>query len=241
MKNQENSDLDAKTNTTNINALNTNMQQNSHILQIRNLGSQNDYQETWQKMRDFTLQRNATTHDELWLLEHNHVFTQGKAGKPEHVLFLGEVPLVQTDRGGQVTYHGPKQLIGYFLCDLRRKNLGVKKFVNLLEQSIIDTLAEYEIYAQNRSDAPGVYITATGAKICSLGLHIQRGCSYHGLALNVNTDLSYFARINPCGYKGLRMANISDFIPNITLSDVSEKLILHIQKLFNYLEVTNHE
>lgn len=236
-KHMINADMQQQTNITKSDLVT----QNSKILHINYLGSQCDYQEIWQKMRAFTMQRNATTYDELWLLEHQHVFTQGKAGKPEHVIFLGDVPLVQTDRGGQVTYHGPGQLIGYFLCDLRRKNLGVKKFVHLLEQAIVDTLAEYKIEAKNRVDAPGVYITTTGAKICSLGLHIQRGCSYHGLALNVNSDLSYFNRINPCGYKGLCMANICDFVPNITLHEVSQKLYFHIQKLFNYTEVINNE
>lgn len=195
-------------------------------------------------MHDFTVQRSEQTPDEVWLLEHPHVFTQGKAGKPEHVLAAGDVPIVQTDRGGQVTYHGPGQLIIYPLFDLRRLKLGVKKFVALLEEVTIATLAEYGISAVNRSDAPGVYVVsppkdsniADGAKICSLGLRIHRSCSYHGLALNVNTDLSYFRRINPCGYKNLAMTKISDFAPKITAQDdtLAQKIIYHAQKKFGF-------
>lgn len=197
-------------------------------------------------MHDFTEQRSAETIDEVWLLEHHHVFTQGKAGKPEHVLAPGNVPIVQTDRGGQVTYHGPGQLIIYPLFDLRRLKLGVKKFVALLEDVTIATLDEYGIKAVNRSDAPGVYIASpsdatsnangAGAKICSLGLRIHHSCSYHGLALNVNTDLSYFRRINPCGYKNLAMAKINDFVAGITAQDeaLSKKIVYHLQQKFAF-------
>lgn len=202
-------------------------------LKIRHLGLR-DYQEVWQEMHNFTETRNAQTCDEVWLLEHPHVFTQGKAGKAEHILAAGDVPIIQTDRGGQVTYHGPGQLIIYFLCDLRRAKVGVKKFVHLLEKTVVDTLAEYNIHAQNRDDAPGVYLTENGAKICSLGLRIYRGCSYHGLALNVTTDLKYFARINPCGFKNLTMTKISDFVPNIDMNELSQKIVKNLQQNFGY-------
>jgi lipoyl(octanoyl) transferase len=216
----------------------------SHLpLIVRRFSDLCDYQKVWQLMHDFTEQRSAETTDEVWLLEHHHVFTQGKAGKPEHVLAPGNVPIVQTDRGGQVTYHGPGQLIIYPLFDLRRLKLGVKKFVAVLEDVTIAALAEYSIKAVNRSDAPGVYIAApndvngsAGAKICSLGLRIHNSCSYHGLALNVNTDLSYFRRINPCGYKNLAMAKINDFVPGITAQDdiLAQKIICHLQKKFGF-------
>jgi lipoyl(octanoyl) transferase len=201
---------------------------------IRHLGL-HDYQPVFDAMRDFTTQRDANTCDEVWLLQHPHVFTQGKAGKAEHVLNPGDVPIVQTDRGGQVTYHGPGQLIIYPLFDLRRLKLGVKKFVTTLEQVIIDLLAEYGIAAQASDTAPGVYIKVTNAKICSLGLRIQHGCSYHGLALNVTTNLNYFKRINPCGVKNLHLINIADlFKPTPTMNEIIGKLSILFQQKFAY-------
>lgn len=179
-----------------------------------------DYYQTWLKMQDFTLSRSAYTPDEIWLLEHPPVFTQGMAGKPEHVLDAKDIPVVQTDRGGQITYHGPGQLVCYVLFDLRRLKIGVKSFVGLLENTVIQLLAEYGIEAYARKDAPGVY--TKHKKICSIGLRIRRGCSYHGIALNVNNDLEPFERINPCGFRDLSMTKISDFIP-VTLDDVSER------------------
>ena len=192
------------------------------------------YQEVWRKMRQFTERRTKQTRDEVWLLQHPHVFTQGKAGKAEHILATGDIPVIQTDRGGQVTYHGPGQLIIYFLCDLHRAKIGVKKFVQLLEKTIIDILTEYNIQSVKRDDAPGIYLEKTGAKICSIGLRIHRGCSYHGLALNVTTDLTYFKCINPCGFKDLPMANISDFVPNIDINEVAQKIANHLQRNFDY-------
>lgn len=207
---------------------------------VRRLGLR-DYQETWQEMRAFTLTRDAATSDEVWLLEHPHVFTQGRAGKAEHLLDAGGVPVVQTDRGGQITYHGPGQLIIYPLFDLRRAKLGVKKFVNLLEKTVVDTLHDYGISAESRPDAPGIYLMRDGAKICSLGLRITRGCSYHGLALNVAADLSYFRRINPCGFKNLAMANMNAFLPYIFLpaerAKLEQKIITHLVKNFEYTDV----
>lgn len=190
------------------------------------------YQDVWQKMRDFTAVRDATTADELWLLEHFPVFTQGMAGKPEHILNSTNIPIVQTDRGGQVTYHGPGQLIAYPLIDLRRLKVGVKKFVSLLEHTIVDLLADYGITATMREDAPGVYVNS--GKICSIGLKISRGCSYHGIALNVDMDLKPFSQINPCGFRNLKMIQIKDFVPEIKMEDVRKGVIKHLIKNFGY-------
>jgi lipoyl(octanoyl) transferase len=176
-------------------------------LRLRRLGLV-DYAPTWAEMRAFTDARTHVSDDELWLLEHPPVFTLGQAGRPEHILAPGAIPVVQTDRGGQVTYHGPGQLIAYLLLDLRRAGLGVKGLVHLLEQAVIDLLAEVGIQAQAKPDAPGVYVA--GAKIASLGLRVRKGCSYHGLALNVDMDLGPFARINPCGYPGLAVTQLAD-------------------------------
>lgn len=172
-----------------------------------------DYQPTWQAMQAFTAERTDSTPDELWLLEHSPVYTQGQAGKPEHVLNPGNIPIVQIDRGGQVTYHGPGQLVGYLLFDLKRHKIGVRELVRKIEQSLIDLLAEYGIESYGKVDAPGVYVRREGveAKIGALGLRIRNGCSYHGLSLNVNMDLEPFGRINPCGYSGLQVTQIADF------------------------------
>ena len=174
---------------------------------IRRLGVR-DYAATWARMRAFTDVRSEDTPDELWLLQHLPVFTLGQAGRPEHLLAPGETPVVQSDRGGQVTYHGPGQIIAYVLVDLHRAGLGVKGLVHLLEGAAIALLAGYGIEAQARNDAPGVYVA--GAKIASLGLRVRRGCSYHGLSLNVDMDLEPFGRINPCGYPGLAVTQIAD-------------------------------
>ena len=171
---------------------------------IRQLGMR-DYQPTWQAMRDFTDQRNDDSTSELWVVEHPPVFTQGQAGKPEHVLGAGDIPVVQTDRGGQVTYHGPGQLVIYLLISLREAGIGIRRLVTIMENAIIDLLAGHGIQAQARADAPGVYVD--GKKIASLGLRVRRGCTYHGLALNVSNDLEPFRRINPCGHAGLEVTS----------------------------------
>lgn len=176
-------------------------------LVIRNLGLQ-DYTRIWQAMQQFTDQRNSDSVDEIWLLEHSPVFTQGQAGKAEHLLFPGEIPVVQVDRGGQVTYHGPGQLVAYVLLDIKRRNLGVRQLVTMLEQILIQLLAGHGIAANARPDAPGVYVN--GAKIASLGLRVRKGCTFHGLALNVNMDMEPFSRINPCGYAGMQMVQSSE-------------------------------
>ncbi len=201
-------------------------------LVVRKLTGLCDYQEIWQQMHDFTDARDSDTPDELWLLQHSPVFTQGLAGKPEHVLASGDIPIVQTDRGGQVTYHGPGQLVAYPLFDLRRQKLGVKQFVHILEDSVIQLLADYDITAATRPDAPGVYVD--GAKICSIGLKIRRGCSYHGIAFNVSMDLEPFSRINPCGFKNLIMTQIKDFVPDIQIAEIAAKLPHYLDKnLYN--------
>jgi len=174
---------------------------------VRELGRQ-DYEPVWRAMQSFTRQREAGSPDELWLVEHPPVFTLGLNGKLEHVLQPGDIPVINVDRGGQVTYHGPGQLVFYPLLNLQRHNLGVRQLVSLLEQLIIDLLAAYQIPARNHADAPGVYVE--DAKLAALGLRIKHGCSYHGLALNVNMDLEPFSRINPCGYENMPVTQCSD-------------------------------
>ena len=166
------------------------------------------YEETFARMREFTAARNEAAPDEIWLLQHHPVFTLGQAGKPEHLLMPGDIPIVQSDRGGQVTYHGPGQLIAYVMINLHRRGYGVRSLVDRLEQAMIATLAAYGIEAKSRADAPGVYVGAR--KIGSLGLRVRKACSYHGLSLNVNMDLQPFQRINPCGYAGLQMTQVAE-------------------------------
>lgn len=203
----------------------------THHLQIRQLGLR-PFAEVWQAMRAFTDARTADTPDELWFVQHPPVYTLGQAGKPEHILEAGEIPVIHTDRGGQVTYHGPGQLIAYLLMDLRRQQLGPKALVERLELALITTLAHYAINAHARSDAHGVYVG--DKKIASLGLRIRRGCSYHGLALNVDMDLTPFTRINPCGYAGLQMAQLREHLPAetaITIDAVAAVLEREMKRL----------
>ncbi|HET7921848.1 MAG TPA: lipoyl(octanoyl) transferase LipB [Gammaproteobacteria bacterium] len=174
---------------------------------LRDLG-QVAYEPTWRAMQQFTEARNADTRDEIWFLEHPPVFTLGLAGKMEHVLAPGDIPVIHIDRGGQVTYHGPGQLVVYPLIDLKRLKLGVRALVEGIEHSVIDTLAHFGIAAHSKREAPGVY-APDGRKLASLGLRVRRGCTYHGLAFNVAMDLEPFTRINPCGYAGLEMTQVS--------------------------------
>jgi lipoyl(octanoyl) transferase len=167
-----------------------------------------EYQPTWDAMKQFTAQRTADTRDEIWLVQHPPVYTQGQAGKPEHLLRTTGIPVIKIDRGGQITYHGPGQIVMYLLLDLRRWRLNVRQLVRLMEQSVIDLLAEYGITAQGRIDAPGVYVNEK--KIAALGLKIRNGCCYHGLSFNVDMDLAPFENINPCGYTGLRVTQARD-------------------------------
>ncbi|KPL49184.1 lipoate--protein ligase [Xanthomonas axonopodis] len=175
--------------------------------QLRDLGQQ-DYTPVWRAMQRFTDARDEHTADEVWVVEHAQVFTLGQAGKPEHVLAPGEIPVLHVDRGGQVTYHGPGQLVVYPLLDLRRLKIGVRDYVCKVEQALIDTLDEWNIVAERRDGAPGVYVG--GAKIAALGIRVRRGCTFHGLSFNVAMDLEPFHRINPCGYQGLQMTSVLD-------------------------------
>lgn len=202
----------------------------SKRLVIHDLGLR-EYQDVWHAMSEFTSQRDPDTPDELWLVEHPPVFTQGQAGKAEHLLLPGEIPVIQSDRGGQVTYHGPGQLVAYPLLNLRRLNFGVRDLVSALEQVLVAVLASYDIEAYAKADAPGVYVQER--KIASLGLRVRRGCSFHGLALNVAMDLEPFQRINPCGYSGLKMTQMKQLItPVPALKEVQERLVAEfVQKL----------
>ncbi|WP_034946634.1 lipoyl(octanoyl) transferase LipB [Erwinia oleae] len=182
-----------------------------------------------QAMHAFTDRRNDATPDELWLVEHHPVFTQGQAGKAEHLLMPGDIPVMQSDRGGQVTYHGPGQQVMYVMINLKRRKVGVRQLVSAIEQTVINTLADYGIDAAARADAPGVYVSEK--KICSLGLRIRNGCSFHGLALNVDMDLTPFLRINPCGYAGLEMTQLSALRPGVTTEAVRPLLVEHFARL----------
>ena len=197
---------------------------------IRHLGLQ-PYEPVSLAMHDFTDTRDDTTPDEIWLVEHHPVFTQGQAGKAEHVLMPGDIPVIQSVRGGQVTYHGPGQQVMYVLLNLKRRKLGVRELVTLLEQTVVNTLAESNIEAYPRADAPGVYVG--GKKICSLGLRIRKGCSFHGLALNIAMDLAPFQRINPCGYAGMEMAQMSQWVPDATTDNTGPRLVANFLNLLN--------
>jgi lipoyl(octanoyl) transferase len=190
------------------------------------------YEAIFEAMQRQTLARTTESFDEIWLLEHSPVFTQGMAGKKEHVLNPHTIPVIQTDRGGQVTYHGPGQLILYALIDLRRKKIAIRNFVTQLETTVIHLLAMYGIQSNSKTDAPGIYIH--DAKICSIGLKVKHGCSYHGIALNIDMDLTPFTFINPCGFKQLQMTQIKHFKPSVTLSQVKKDIITSFMRVFNY-------
>ena len=197
-----------------------------------------DYQSTWQAMQAFTQNRTEDSVDEIWLLEHTPVFTQGQNGKPEHVLNPGDIPVIQTDRGGQVTYHGPGQLMVYTLIDLKRKQFNVRELVSLLEQSIIDMLGEFKIEATAKREAPGVYVQ--DKKICSIGLRIRKGCSYHGIAFNVALDLEPFSRINPCGFSQLKMVQFSELGGLQNTLETGQCLTRYLAKHLRYTSVLNN-
>lgn len=200
-------------------------------LQIRRLGRR-EYLPVLHAMQQFTAQRGVGSSDEIWLVEHLPVYTQGLNGKPEHLLTPGAIPVVQTDRGGQVTYHGPGQLVAYVLVDLRRKGWGVRELVSRLEQAVIDLLHGYGIPAVARRDAPGVYVG--GAKIAALGLRVKRGCSYHGVSFNVAMDLEPFSRINPCGYAGLPVTQLRALGGPTDPTEVAEDLLKHLCARLGY-------
>ena len=188
------------------------------------------YEPVWRAMQRFTDARDQDTVDELWLVEHEPVFTLGQAGKPEHVLAPGEIPVLHVDRGGQVTYHGPGQIVLYPLLDLRRIGIGVREYVCRIEQAIIDTLDEWNIGGQRREGAPGVYVA--GAKVAALGIRVRRGCTFHGLAFNIGMDLEPFHRINPCGYQGLQVTSMRDLGGPSSMDAVKPVLLDHIARQF---------
>jgi lipoyl(octanoyl) transferase len=191
-----------------------------------------DYLSCWQAMKKFTDERQPETPDEIWFVQHSPVFTQGQNGKPEHLLQQSDIPLVQTDRGGQVTYHAPGQLIVYTLIDVKRKKWNIRELVTRLEQSVITYLAHLNIEAKAQCKAPGVYVN--DKKICSVGLRIRRGCAYHGLALNIDMDLTPFSWINPCGYQDLQMTQLKDLAATITMASVSHHFVEYLLQNLGY-------
>ncbi|MGI2258725.1 lipoyl(octanoyl) transferase LipB [Shewanella sp. GXUN23E] len=207
-------------------------------LQVRHLGRQ-DYETVWHAMQHYTDNRDEHSPDELWLVEHPPVFTQGQAGKAEHILNPGDIPVIQVDRGGQVTYHGPGQLVAYPLLDIKRRKLGVRQLVTDIEQSLVDLLKPYGIDAYAKADAPGVYVDER--KIASLGLRIRKGCSFHGLALNVDMDLAPFLRINPCGYAGLQMIQCKALGGPQTVQQAGDELVDTFSKRLGYSQVIHLE
>jgi lipoyl(octanoyl) transferase len=214
-------------------------------LLVRHLGRR-PYQPVWDAMKAFTDSRTSDTPDEFWVVEHDPVYTQGQAGKAEHLLAPGDIPVVQSDRGGQVTYHGPGQLVLYVLVDVRRSKLTVRELVTCLETAIIKTLANSGIEAYAKPDAPGVYVKnalgtsmQTEAKLASLGLRIRKGCSFHGLALNINMDMTPFLRINPCGYAGMAMTQTSALGGPQSVAEAQAILVAELASLIGYNTITN--
>ncbi|WP_437882725.1 lipoyl(octanoyl) transferase LipB [Pseudomonas sp. LRF_L74] len=202
-------------------------------LVVRHLGLV-EYLPTLEAMRSFTAERSQWTADEIWLLQHPPVYTQGQAGKPEHLLAPGDIPVIQVERGGQVTYHGPGQLVVYLMINLRRQGLGVRDLVTAMERALVDVLASYGVEAAPKADAPGVYVN--GDKIASLGLRVRNGCSFHGLALNVDMDMSPFWRINPCGYAGLKMAQMKDLLDApVSPDEVAQRLEQTLRERLGYV------
>jgi len=201
-------------------------------LEVKYLGLQ-DYESCWLAMKEYTDKRTADSSDQCWFVEHPSVLTLGQAGKPEHILQASNIPIIKTDRGGQVTFHAPGQLVLYFLIDLKRKNMGVRECVSALEQSVLSLLSVYGLEAELNPGAPGVYIHC--AKIASLGLRVRKGCTYHGLSLNVNMDLSPFNLINPCGYPGLEVTQMSHFLgESIDMEEVKEHLLQQVLEAFHF-------
>jgi len=201
---------------------------------VRHLGRR-DYATVWHEMKDFTLTRGPEAVDEFWIVEHPPVFTQGLNGKQAHLLDTGHIPVINVDRGGQVTYHGPGQLVVYTLLNIQRRDMGIRHLVTKLEQSVIDLLADYGIEGHNRRDAPGVYVA--DAKIASLGLRVKRGCCYHGLSLNVDMDLTPFSQINPCGMAGLQITQLKNFGAPTHISVISEALMDHLAQHLGYVQL----
>ena len=198
-------------------------------LVVRHLG-RTEYVSVWNRMKEFTDGRDESTSDELWITEHEPVFTLGQAAKPEHLLAPRDIPVVQTDRGGQVTYHGPGQVVAYLLHDLRRRGQGVHEFVRGLEQSMIEVLKSFDLEGLRMPGNPGVYVE--GRKIGAIGLRIRRGCSYHGISLNVSMDLAPFECINPCGLVGMKVSHIADYVPEVVYEDAAERTVKHVRQIW---------
>ena len=200
-------------------------------IKLNYLGLKN-YEPIWRAMQTFTDKRDENTLDELWMVQHPPVFTQGQAGKAEHILNPAGIPVIQVDRGGQVTYHGPGQIVIYPLIDLKRHKIGIKALVNGIEEALIQTMAEYDVVAKRKEKAPGVYVD--GKKIASLGLRVRKGCTFHGLAFNIRMDLEPFFRINPCGYAGLEVTQLSELNPDAEFEKVQEILIKNLCEILNF-------
>lgn len=205
---------------------------------VRQLGLQ-PYEPIWQRMQAFNAERSDGSVDEIWQLEHNPVFTQGYNGGAEHLLATGDIPVIDVDRGGQVTYHGPGQSVVYLMIDLKRKKLGVKHLVEMMEQSVIALMADYGIEAYAKKDAPGVYVDE--AKIASLGLRVRRGRTFHGLACNIDMDMAPFLRINPCGYAGMPMTQLSALVDNLDAAKAHQRLVQHLVERIGYQVVTQQD
>jgi lipoyl(octanoyl) transferase len=208
-------------------------EQQTKRIHVRQLGLC-EYEPVWRAMQEFTDRRDESSVDQLWLVQHPPVFTQGQAGKAEHVLAPGDIPVIQVDRGGQVTYHGPGQIVAYPLVDIRRKGIGVREFVKHIEEAIICVLDQYGVVGERLEGAPGIYVK--GEKIASLGLRVRHGRSFHGLAFNIDMDLEPFQRINPCGYQGLRVTQLKEFAP-LVFSEVENRLLESIAEQLDYSEV----
>jgi len=203
-----------------------------HSIHVRRFDGLQDYANIWQQMRHFTEHRHADTTDEIWLMQHNPVITLGQAGKTEHLLQASKIPVIKTDRGGQVTYHGPGQLMAYLLLDMKRRGLGVRELVTQMEQAVIALLQEFHIESYAKKTAPGVYVKQDGReqKIAALGLRVRKGCCYHGLALNIDMDLQPFELINPCGYPGMKVTQMKNLLPKKPeWQDVENKLVQHLK------------
>jgi len=209
----------------------------SSRLILRRLGLA-EYEAVWRDMQAFTDTRDETSSDELWLVQHPPVFTQGQAGKAEHVLAPDEIPVIQVDRGGQVTYHGPGQIVAYPLVDIRRKGIAVREFVNRIEQAIIDVLEQYGVAGERVEGAPGIYVD--GDKVASLGLRVRRGCTFHGLAFNIDMNLEPFQRINPCGFAGLQVTQLAA-LASVDFQDVENRLVSSLAQQLGYSEIVELE